>query len=140
MKEEDLFPTPPEAPDPNLWERLRTSPYFWWFGAMFMLALLVIWLPSQCSYDAMQFPQENVVDLDKEPFVDQSNDLEIRRDGKWYLRKSNELYSGVGVTFHPNGQKKTRTKFIEGVATGLIEEWDANNTSIGPRFKGEFVP
>lgn len=107
---------------------------------MFMLALLVIWLPSQCSYDAMQFPQENVVDLDKEPFVDQSNDLEIRRDGRWYLRKSNELYSGIGVTFHPNGQKKTRTKFIEGVATGLIEEWDANSTSIGPRFKGEFAP
>ncbi len=140
MKEEDIFPTPPDAPDPSLWDRLTSSPYFWWFGAMFMMGLLVIWLPSQCSFDAMQFPQEEIEDLDKQSFVDKDEELELRRDGHWYYKKEGGLYSGVGVTFHSNGQKKTRTKFVDGLAIGLIEEWDANGSLIGPRFKGEFNP
>ena len=35
---------------------------------------------------------------------------------------------------------KTRTKFVDGVAIGLIEEWDMNGSTVGPRFKGEFGP
>lgn len=105
---------------------------------MFMMGLVVIWLPSQCSFDALQFPEEELEDLNKEPFVDTTNDLEQRSDGMWYRIDGGELYTGVGVTFHPNGQKKTRTKYVDGLAIGLIEEWDGNGSQLGPRFKGEF--
>ncbi|MEK9772896.1 MAG: hypothetical protein VW576_04970 [Opitutae bacterium] len=138
MKEEDIFPTPPDAPDPTIWERLSSSPYFWWFGAMLLMALVVMWLPTQCSFDALQFPQEELEDLDQEPFVDKDEELELRQDGMWYKTNGGELYTGVGITFHPNGQKKTRTKFVDGLAIGLIEEWDTNGSLLGPRFKGEF--
>ena len=138
MKPEDIFPTPPDAPVPTLWEKVSGSPYFWWFGAMFMMGLLVIWLPSQCSFDAIQFPQEEIEDLDKAHFVDANKDLQQRIDGMWYLKEDGTLYSGVGVTFHSNGQKKTRTKFVDGIAIGLIEEWDENGSLLGSRFKGEF--
>ena len=140
MKEEDIFPTPPEAPDPTIWERLSSSPYFWWFGAMILMALVVMWLPSQCSFDALQFPQEEFEDLDKEPFVDKDKELEQRRDGMWYKINGGELYTGIGVTFYANGPRKSRTKFVDGLAIGLIEEWDMNGTLLGPRFKSEFKP
>ena len=140
MKEEDIFPTPPDAPEPTIWQRLSNSPYFWWFSAMFLMGLVVIWLPSQCSFDALQFPQEETEDLDNNPFVDKDKELEQREDGMWYKIDGGELYSGVGVTFHINGTRKTRTKFVDGSAVGLIEEWDTNGTLLGPRFKGEFKP
>jgi len=140
MKEEDIFPTPPEAPDPTLWQRLTHSPYFWWFSAMLLLAILLMWLPSQCSFDALQFPQEKKVDLDKEESVDIDQELNQGKDGLWYHKSSGSVYTGVGSTYHPNGQRNTRRKFNEGLAIGLIEEWDANGTLLGPRFKGEFAP
>lgn len=140
MKEEDIFPTPPEAPDPTIWQRMSGSPYFWWFGAMLLMALLVIWLPSQCSFDALQFPQQEIDDIDKMPSVDKGRDLEQRQDGKWYMIDGGELYSGMGMTFHPNGERETRTKFIDGLPIGLIEVWDENGTLLGPRFKREFTP
>ena len=140
MKEEDIFPTPPDAPDPNLWQRISSSPYFWWFSAMLMMGLLVMWLPSQCSFDALKFPQGENVDLDKQPFVDIEKELEMRGDGMWYTHGDGNLYTGLGLTFYANGQKKTRTKFLEGIPIGLIEEWDENGSLLGPRFKGEFNP
>jgi hypothetical protein len=140
MKEEDIFPTPPEAPEPTLWQRLTNSPYFWWFSAMLLLALLLMWLPSQCSFDALQFPQEKNVDLDQEESVDIDQELSQAKDGLWYLKSSGEVYTGIGSTYHPNGQRNTRRKFNEGLAIGLIEEWDENGSLLGPRFKGEFVP
>ena len=30
MNQEDIFPTPPEAPPPTLRSRIYSSPYFWW--------------------------------------------------------------------------------------------------------------
>jgi len=140
MKEEDIFPTPPEAPDPTLWQRLTNSPYFWWFTAMFFLAVLLMWLPSQCSFDALQFPQEKKVDLDQEPTVNIEQELVQQADGLWYLKSSGEAYSGVGSTYHVNGQRKSRRKFVDGGTIGLIEEWDSNGSLLGPRFKGEFIP
>jgi len=138
MKEEDIFPTPPEAPDPTLWQRVSGSPYFWWFFAMFLMGLLVILLPSQCSFDGLQFAQEEAEDLENAPFVEQDKELELRLDGLWY-KKTDELpYSGLGVVFHKNGEKRTRTKFSEGLAIGLIEEWDTNGSVLGPQFKNEF--
>ena len=140
MKEEDIFPTPPEAPDPTLWQRLTNSPYFWWFIAMFLLAVLLMWIPSQCSFDALQFPQEKKIDLDQESAVDIEQELEQQADGLWYLKSSGEVYSGVGSTYHENGQRKSRRKFVDGSTIGLIEEWDSNGSLLGPRFKGEFIP
>jgi hypothetical protein len=140
MKEEDIFPTPPEAPDPTLWQRLTNSPYFWWFTAMFFLAVLLMWLPSQCSFDALQFPQEKKVDLDQEPTVNIEQELVQQADGLWYLKSSGEAYSGVGSTYHENGHRKSRRKFADGGTIGLIEEWDSNGSLLGPRFKGEFIP
>ena len=87
-----------------------------------------------------QFPQEEFEDLDKEPFVDKDKELEQRRDGMWYKINGGELYTGIGVTFYANGPRKSRTKFVDGLAIGLIEEWDMNGTLLGPRFKGEFKP
>jgi hypothetical protein len=138
MKEEDIFPTPPEAPDPTLWQRVSGSPYFWWFVAMFLLGLLVVLLPSQCSFEGLQFAQEEAEDLDVAPFVDQNEELQQRLDGLWYKKADDLPYTGLGVTFHQNGQKKTRTKFSEGLAIGLIEEWDNNGSLLGPQFKNEF--
>ena len=140
MKEEDIFPTPPEAPNPTLWQKLTNSPYFWWFLAMLLLALLLMWLPSQCSFDALQSPQEKKVDLDQEDSVDIDQELSQAKDGLWYLKSSGEVYTGIGSTYHRNGQRNTRRKFNEGLAIGLIEEWDENGSLLGPRFKGEFVP
>jgi hypothetical protein len=138
MKEEDIFPTPPEAPDPTLWQRVSGSPYFWWLVAMFLLGLLVILLPSQCSFDGLQFAQEEAEDLEQAPFVDQNEALQQRLDGFWYNKADDLPYTGIGVTFHQNGEKKTRTKFSEGLAIGLIEEWDDNGSLVGPQFKNEF--
>ena len=138
MKEEDIFPTPPEAPDPTLWQRVSGSPYFWWFVAMLLLGLLAILLPSQCSFDGLQFAQEEAEDLEQAPFVDQNEELQQRLDGFWYNKADDLPYTGIGVTFHQNGEKKTRTKFSEGLAIGLIEEWDENGSLVGPQFKNEF--
>ena len=138
MKEEDIFPTPPEAPDPTLWQRVSGSPYFWWFVAMFLLGLLAILLPSQCSFDGLQFAQEEAEDLEQAPFVDQNEELQQRLDGFWYNKADDLPYTGIGVTFHQNGEKKSRTKFSEGLAIGLIEEWDENGSLVGPQFKNEF--
>ena len=86
------------------------------------------------------FPQEKQEDLNETAFVDQDKDLQQRGDGMWYKKEDGSLYSGLGVTFHLNGQKQTRTKFADGIAIGLIEEWDENGSSVGPRFKGEISP
>jgi len=93
---------------------------------------------SQCSTDAMNFPQSNVKDLDTLPFVDQDTELQQRADGLWYKLEQDIPFEGIAVTFYKNGKKKTRTQFKEGFAYGLIEEWDANGSSLGPKFKGEF--
>ena len=105
---------------------------------MFLLGLLIIWLPSQCTFEGLQFAQEEAEDLDAAPFVDQNEELQQRLDGLWYKKADDLPYTGLGVTFHQNGQKKTRTKFSEGLAIGLIEEWDNNGSLLGPQFKNEF--
>ena len=105
---------------------------------MFLLGLLVVLLPSQCSFEGLQFAQEEAEDLDAAPFVDQNEELQQRLDGLWYKKAGDLPYTGLGVTFHQNGQKQTRTKFSEGLAIGLIEEWDNNGSLLGPQFKNEF--
>jgi len=135
---EDIFPTPPEAPVPSLRSRIYSSPYFWWILAFALMALVVMWLPSQCSVESLNVQSNEVENLDVLPFVDQDKELIQKIDGLWYKRGQDAPYEGVGVTFHPSGEKKTRTKYVEGLPIGLIEEWDVNGTTVGPRFKGEF--
>ena len=65
-------------------------------------------------------------------------DLEFREDQLWYSLGSNEL-TGV-ASFSSEWKSRSRTKIREGLAYGLIQEWDENGTVDGPRFKGEFVP
>lgn len=138
MKEEDIFPTPPDAPPLTWWQRLTGSMYFWWMLAFSLMGLAVILISSQCSTDAMKFPEPKSTNLDGLPFVDQGADLVQKSDGLWYKVGEQTPFQGIAVTFHPNGEKKTRTQFKDGLAIGLIEEWDANGSSVGPRFKGEF--
>ena len=132
------FPTPPEPEDITFYRRIPTV-YYWWFGAVFFLGLTVIWLPSQCTLDSLGLPEE-ADELEGFPKVDQDKDLEFREDQLWYSLGSNEPFTGVAEAFHPNGKVRSRTKIREGLAYGLIEEWDENGTVDGPRFKGEFVP
>jgi hypothetical protein len=132
------FPTPPEPEDIPFYRRIPTV-YYWWFGAVFFLGLTVIWLPSQCTLDSLGLPEE-ADELEGFPKVDQDRDLEFREDQLWYSLGSNEPFTGVAEAFHPNGKVRSRTKIREGLAYGLIEEWDENGTVDGPRFKGEFVP
>lgn len=95
-------------------------------------------ITGQCSNDALQFPQENLQDLDQSPFVDRDKELVLRSDGLWYKTSDGVPYEGIALTFHENGSKKTRAQYREGSPFGLIEEWDANGSVVGPRFKGEF--
>lgn len=138
MKEEDIFPTPPDAPEPTFVERLTSSAYFWWLLAFALMGIAVIFISSQCSTDAMNLPKSNLQNLDSLPFVDQDNELQQRADGLWYKTGEATPYEGLAIKFYPNGSKKTRTQIKEGIAIGLIEEWDANGSTLGPRFKGEF--
>ena len=138
MKEEDLFPTPPDAPDPTLLQRLTGSIYFWWMTAFVLMGTAVIMISAQCSNDALQFPQEQLQDLEKLPFVDLDTELVRKPDGLWYGLSDGAAYNGLAVTFHESGGKKTRTRFKDGAPFGLIEQWDENGSLIGPRFKGEF--
>ena len=94
----------------------------------------VMWLPSQCSFDALQFPQEEFEDLDKEPFVDKDRDLEQKSDGMWYkINGESYTFQGIGVTFLCKWREEIRTKFVkDGLAIGLIEEWDMNGSSGAP--------
>ena len=139
-KEEDIFPTPPEAPLPSFWQRVSSSMYFWWMCAFFLMAVAVFLISSQCSTDALNFPQSNAKNLDVLPFLDQEKDLQLRADGLWYEIGKDIPFDGVAVTFHSNGQKKSRVQYKDGLAFGLIEQWEMNGTSVGPRFKGEFAP
>ncbi len=140
MKEEYPFPTPPEAPDPTLGQRLANSPYFWWFFVFLILVAVIFLVPSQCAIEGLKFPEKKKENLDQAPFLDQAKEMVQQADGLWYPKGGDEPYEGVVVTHHENGQRKTRAKFVEGQAVGLIEEWDANGSLLGPRFKGESKP
>ena len=63
--------------------------------------------------------------------VNQDRDLEFRKDGLWYELESNLSFSGVAASYHSNGKLKSRTKIRNGIAYGLIEEWDENGSIQG---------
>ena len=131
------FPTPPEQEDVPLLRRIPRF-YYWWFGAVFLLGITIIWLPSQCSLEDLNMPAGNSDDNASLPVVNQEEKLEFRKDGLWYVIDEDEPYTGVAEAFHENGKLRSSTKIKDGKAYGLIREWDENGTSIGPRFKDEF--
>lgn len=132
------FPDPPEAPDLP-WFRRIPSLYYWWLGAFVFLAVTIVWLPSQCTLDDLGLPERGNSEESGYSKLDQDKDLEFRQDGLWYEIDSNASFSGFAESYHPNGKIRSRTKIKEGVAYGLIEEWDANGTKQGTPFKDEFL-
>ena len=69
---------------------------------MLLLALLLMWLPSQCSFDALQFPQEKKVDLDQEESVDIDQELSQSKDGFGTSKVRGSLH---GHWFHLPSQR-----------------------------------
>ena len=47
-------------------------------------------------------------------------------------------FSGLAISYHENGKRRSQTTVKDGVAYGLIEEWDENGTRLGANFKDEF--
>ena len=119
----------------------RIPPLVWWIASFVMVGLAIIWLPGQCVPSSLDStsgpgddPEEELVE------VDQDKELEFREDGMWYEVGSQTPFEGMAVSFHEDGTTmKTRTRIKEGKAFGLIEEWDANGSVVGARFKGEFA-
>ena len=131
------FPDPPDAKDIP-WYRRIPPVYLWWIGAFLLLGGSIFWLPTQCVLDDIGIPNDNSGDELNRRIVDQDKDLDFRKDGLWYEVESNRSFSGYAESYHSNGKLKSRTKIRDGVAYGLIEEWDENGSMKGTPFKDEF--
>ncbi len=132
------FPDPPEAPDLPWYKRIPPV-YYWWMGAFALLGVTVVWLPSQCALDDLGVPDRGNSEENNFSKLDQDKELEFRKNGLWYEIDSNASFSGFAEAYYPNGSLRSRTKVKEGVAYGLIEEWDENGTKLGTPFKDEFL-
>ena len=130
------FPTPPDPSVVPFYRRIP-SVYYWWFGAVILLGLTIIWLPTQCTLENLNLPSQNAEEVTNLQKLNQDEDLEFRQDGLWYAIGLEDPFTGVAEAFHANGEVRSRTKIKDGVAYGLIEEWDENGTSVGPRFKDD---
>ena len=133
------FPDPPEPPVLP-WYRRIPQAYLWWAGSVVFLGLTVIWLPSQCVLDDLGIPARGNAEEAGFPKLDQDNELEFRKDELWYKLNDEKPFTGFAETYHANGKIRSRTKVKDGVAYGLIEEWDENGTIKGTPFKGEYSP
>ena len=130
----------PDLPDPTeLPRRQLLSPTtYWWIGAILLLGLTIVWLPSQCATSNFSESDNKKYSIENLPQANQNTELEFRKDGLWYKIGGESAYSGAALDYHENGAMKSRTKIVEGKAIGLIEEWDENGTIQGIRFKDEF--
>ena len=130
----------PDLPDPTeLPRRQLLSPTaYWWIGAILLIGLTIVWLPSQCATSNFSELDNKKDSIESLPQANQNTELEFRKDGLWYKIGGESAYSGAALDFHENGAMKSRTKIVDGKAIGLIEEWDENGTIQGIRFKDEF--
>ena len=130
----------PDLPDPTELPRSRLlSPTaYWWIGAILLIGLTIVWLPSQCATSNFSELDNKKDSIESLPQANQNTELEFRKDGLWYKIGGESAYSGAALDFHENGAMKSRTKIVDGKAIGLIEEWDENGTIQGIRFKDEF--
>ena len=116
----------PDLPDPTeLPRRQLLSPTaYWWIGAILLLGLTIVWLPSQCATSNFSELDNKKDSIESLPQANQNTELEFRKDGLWYKIGGESAYSGAALDYHENGAMKSRTKIMEGKAIGLIEEWD----------------
>ena len=130
----------PDLPDPTELPRsqLLSPTAYWWIGAILLLGLTIVWLPSQCATSNFSESGNKKDSIENLPQANQNTELEFRKDGLWYKIGGESAYSGAALDYHENGAMKSRTKIMEGKAIGLIEEWDENGTIQGIRFKDEF--
>ncbi|HAU59740.1 MAG TPA: hypothetical protein DHU78_01660 [Opitutae bacterium] len=131
------FPDPPEPKDLPWYRRLPPM-YYWWGGTVLFLGVAIIWLPSQCVLNDLEVPERGNPEENAYNNLNQEKDLEFREDGLWYEIKSESPFTGFADAYHPNGQIRSRTKVKDGLAYGLIQEWDENGTLLGTLFKDEF--
>jgi antitoxin component YwqK of YwqJK toxin-antitoxin module len=71
-------------------------------------------------------PEEPVAEAKPELDGVNENDLEYR-EGFWYLKKSNILYTGKVLGWHDNGQKFKEANYKEGKKHGLELTYHYNN-------------
>ena len=131
------FPDPPEPQDLS-WYRRVPPMYYWWGGTVVFLGLTIIWLPSQCVLNDLEVPERGNPEENAYKNLNQEKDLEFREDGLWYEIKSESPFTGFADAYHSNGKIRSRTKVRDGLAYGLIQEWDENGTLLGTLFKDEF--
>ena len=142
---EEKFPDIPEPPEPLesgflLADRSNLRIALWWIAGLISLVTIIILMTSQCGIEKLNLPGPTTADPADLPAADQDTELELRKDQLWYKLGEDKPFSGAAVSHHPNGKMKSRTKIKEGAAYGLIEQWDANGSLLGPRFKDEFEP
>ena len=139
------IPEPPEPPEPLesgslLADRSNLRIGLWWIAGLISLVTIIILMTSQCGIERLNLPGPTTAAPADLPAADQDTELELRKDQLWYKLGEDKPFSGAAVSRHPNGKMKSRTKIKEGAAYGLIEQWDANGSLLGPRFKDEFQP
>ncbi len=137
---DEKFPEIPEPPEPADLpaDRSNLRVVLWWVAGFVSLVTIIILMTSQCGLQQLNLPSPSVSDPADLPAADQETELEFREDQLWYKIGEDMPFTGAAVSRHPNGKLKSRTKVENGAAYGLIEQWDANGTLLGPRFKDEF--
>ena len=135
--EEFSFPDPPDPRDLPWWRRIPKV-YYWWGASLVFLGISFLWLPSQCSLDGLSMEPTKKNDLANMDSVNLDTDLEFKEDQLWYKIGEKKPFSGLAISYHENGKRRSQTTVKDGVAYGLIEEWDENGTRLGANFKDEF--
>ena len=102
----------PDLPDPTELPRRRLlSPTaYWWMGAILLIGLTIVWLPSQCATSNFSELDKKKDSIENLPQANQNTELEFRKDGLWYKIGGESAYSGAALDFHENGAMKSRTK------------------------------
>ena len=134
---DDKFPAPPEPKGDFPAERSSLSPIVWWSAAGIALITFLFFIPRQCGLENIETPSPAVTDPNEQPVADQETELELRKDQLWYKIGAEKSFTGAAVEKHSNGKMKSRTLIKDGRSFGLIEEWDANGSVVGPKFKDD---
>jgi hypothetical protein len=134
---DDKFPAPPEPTGDFPAARSSLPPFVWWIVAAIAVITFILFLPSQCGLGNIETPSPAVTDPDEQPVANQETELEVRKDQLWYKIEAEKPFTGAAIEKHPNGKMKSRTLMKDGISFGLIEEWDANGSVVGPKFKDE---
>lgn len=79
-----------------------------------------------------------LVSCSKEQFVDTS--LLQLSNGLFYLKSTDQLFTGAVVSFYENGQKKSEQHIQDGVLSGLVKNWYSNgNIKSEENFKNNLI-